>query len=80
MNSSQRRDCVFRFNLLNPSLSYKVDKAWRRDVLKDINIFISDKKELNLDIAETLPKMDKEKDWNDFGVMELLGKCLGSNK
>ena len=57
-----------------------MDKAWRRDVLKDINIFISDKKELNLDIAETLPKMDKEKDWNDFGVMELLGKCLGSNK
>ncbi|CAD8104580.1 unnamed protein product [Paramecium sonneborni] len=81
MNSSQRRDGVFSFNMLNPQLSYKVDTKWRKDVLKDVNIYVSDKKDnVNLDLPESLPKLEKEREWSDYGIQELLGKFIDGNK
>ena len=53
----------------NPSLVYKVDKNWRKDVLKDVNIYVSDKKDnTNLDLPDTLPKLEKDREWNDYGI------------
>jgi hypothetical protein len=38
-------------------------------VLKDVNIYVSEKKDnVNLDLPESLPKLEKEKEWNDYGI------------
>lgn len=62
-------------------MSYKVDTKWRKDVLKDVNIYVSDKKDnVNLDLPESLPKLEKEREWSDYGIQELLGKFIDGNK
>ncbi|CAK93407.1 unnamed protein product (macronuclear) [Paramecium tetraurelia] len=59
MNSSQRRDDVISFNMLNLQVSQK----WRKNVLNDVNINESDKKDnVNLDLPESLPKLEKERE------------------
>jgi len=38
-------------------------------VLKDVNIYVSDKKDnANLDLPDALPKLEKEREWNDYGI------------
>lgn len=65
----------------SPSLTYKVDTAWRKDVLKDVNIYVCDKKDhQNLELPDSLPKIEKDREWTDIGIQELLGKYLDGGK
>ncbi|CAD8190260.1 unnamed protein product [Paramecium octaurelia] len=74
MNSSQRRDGVFPFNMLNPHLSYKVDTKM------SISMFSDKKDYANLDLPESLPKLEKEREWSDYCIRELLGIFIDGNK
>ena len=63
---------------LDPLLSTKVDNDWRKDFLKDINIFLSEKQSQEIDHLEFPSKMNLDKDriWNDNGIQELITQII----
>ena len=52
----------------NPLLTEIVDNEWRKDIIKDLNIWIPE----NAKMVGTLDNEDKK--WNDTGLHDLLRK------
>ena len=57
-----------------------VDNNWRKESLKDVEIFVPNNGKLTndfLDQVDGLTKFggaEKVKEWNDLGMMDMLGK------
>lgn len=43
-------------------------------------MFLIKKIMLIQNLPESLPKLEKEREWSDYGIQELLGKFIESNK